>query len=81
MDDVINQVERPREDAPLSTQTCPYLDNRLTSHDIHAVWTKRRPQDLSMASQGAPVVASSTVGGGGGCEGYFQIPIAFFLGG
>ena len=33
MDDVIDQleqVERPREDAPLSTQTCPYLDNKLT---------------------------------------------------
>jgi len=26
------------------------------------------------------VAASSTVDGGGGCEGYFQIPIAYFFG-
>ena len=48
------------------------------SHDNHAVWTKRRPQGLSRASLGAPVVASSTADGGGGCKAYFQLH--FFLG-
>jgi len=48
------------------------------SHDRHAVWTKRRLQGLSRASLGAPVVASSTADGGGGCKAYFQLH--FFLG-
>jgi len=49
------------------------------SRDNHAVWTKRHLQGLSRASLGAPVVASSTMDGGGGCKGYFKLHV--FLGG
>ena len=57
------------------TQACRnslYLDNG------RAVWTKRHLRGLLWAFLGAPVPASSAVDGGGGFEGYFQIPIAFF---